>query len=230
MVRYLIAAAALAVSAFPSAPAHAVSICGVAAPAYNPVYRVTSISYRVFNIATYQSDECGWGITNSFTVDPPSGDIVNPFPQFRTIPVTMLLGVAEDLPNDPPGQQHLVLFTNPSFARSAAGIAFGTLFPNSNETALIGALNNLGAGMGQTADYEVVFAFGGGDARSGPNGNATFGLGDAFSVIAFSDAQVIGGGESFAQLVPTTPTPTPSAGWLLVAGIGLMAAGRRTAR
>jgi hypothetical protein len=230
MVRYLIAAAAIAVSALTSAPAHAAASCGIAAPAYNPVYRVTSISYRVFNIASYQSDACGSGVANSYSIDPPGGDIVNRFPQFRTIPITILLGIAQDLPNDPPGQQHLVLFTNTRFAQSAASVAFGTLFPNSNETALIGALNHVGAGTGQDADYDVIFGFGDGDAQSGPNGSATFALGDPFSVIAFSDAQLIGGGDSFAQLVPVTPTPTTGAGWLLVAGIGLIAAARRTAR
>ncbi len=132
---------------------------------------------------------------------------------------TFLLGVASNLPNDAPGQEHLVLFTNDAFAQSAQSIAFGTLFPNTNETTLINDLltNNIGGDL---------FGFAGGDAISGPNGSIAFTPGDTFTAIAFSNGQIIGSGTSTF----TTGIPEPATMTLFAVAIGGIGISRRTRR
>jgi len=134
------------------------------------------------------------------------------YPGFSyTIGQAFLLGVATDLSGDAPGQQHLVLFTNDSFAAAAQGVAFGTLFPNTNETALNNDLET------QTNPGDI-FTFAGGDAVNGPGSVAsiTFEPGQNFEAVAFSNGQIIGSGTS--ELIGAAPEP---AAWaLMMLGIG----------
>jgi hypothetical protein len=132
---------------------------------------------------------------------------------------TFLLGVTSNLPGDAAGQEHLVLFTNNTFASNAKSIAFGTLFPNTNETTLINDLttNNIGGDL---------FGFAGGDAITGPNGSIAFTPGDSFTAVAFSGGQIIGTGTSTF----TTGVPEPATVTLLAAAICGIGISRRSRR
>jgi len=124
-----------------------------------------------------------------------------PIPGFIFYPgESFLLGVTTNLPGDAPGQQHLVVFTNDAFASSAQSIAFGTLFPNTNETTLINDL------ISQTNPGNI-FGFASGDAAMGPNGSVAFEPGSSFEAVAFSGGQIIGTGTSgFGAAVPESST------------------------
>ncbi|HEX3484030.1 MAG TPA: PEP-CTERM sorting domain-containing protein [Micropepsaceae bacterium] len=142
-------------------------------------------------------------------------------PGFTYVPgETFLLGVTSNLPGDAPGQQHLVVFTNDSFAASAAGIDFGTLFPDTNETTLINDLitrDNVGD----------IFGFASGDALTGPNGSIFFEPGDSFTAVAFSNGQIIGTGTSTFTTAATTDVPEPLTLSLFGMGLAGMIAMRR---
>jgi hypothetical protein len=125
---------------------------------------------------------------------------------------TFLLGVTSDLPGDAPGQQHLVIFMNDAFAQSAKDIAFGTLFPNTNETTLINDLVT-------TENVGDIFDF-----ASGPNGSIYFTPGDTFTAVAFSDGRIIGTGTSSFV---TADAPEPLTLSLFGAGLAGLGAVRR---
>ena len=124
---------------------------------------------------------------------------------------TFLLGVAS-LSGDP-SQQDLVLFTNDAFASSAVGVAFDTLFPDTDEATLISDLVN-------TDNPGDLFNFGSGDALTGTDGSIFFTPGDSFTAVAFSDGQIIGTGTS-SFVTASVPEP---AGWaVMLAGLAGLA-------
>jgi hypothetical protein len=159
------------------------------------------------------------GPTTLTVTYPTAADI--PIPGFVYDPgESFLLGVTTNLPGDAPGQQHLVVFTNDAFASSAQSIAFGTLFPHTNETTLIDDLTS------QTNPGDIL-GFGAGDATTGPNGPIAFEPGSSFEAVAFSDGQIIGTGTSgFLAAVPESST------WVLMLTgfVGLGLAGYRPSR
>ncbi len=173
---------------------------------FTSAYAVTDI-----NILTEHVDS--GDVSYSFSADVGDNTITNPFPEDPATR-TFMLGVAQDLPGDPDGQKHLVLFTNDSWAASAEHIAFGTLFPNTDEDQLIAYLQGSGEGPG-------VFGFADGDAEGGPNGDLAFLPGDSFTEIAFSDGQIIGAGQSFSTPAPTSAAPEPGTWALMALGVGL---------
>jgi hypothetical protein len=196
------------------APAHA----DVAGPPSNFYisYDITS-SYPVSNIDIFeQIAGNGYGITSQYSVPAGTTTIGDPFEKFQPIAANFLLGVATDLPGDPPGQQHLVVFTNDTFAASAQSVAFGTLFPNTNETTLINDLVT-------DSNFGDLFDFSNGDAVSGPNGSIAFGSTDTFSEIAFSTGQIIGTGVSVITQGPPAAgaVPEPAAWVMMIVGFGL---------
>jgi hypothetical protein len=143
-----------------------------------------------------------------------------PVPGFHYIPgESFLLGVTSNLPGDAEGQQHLVVFTNNTFADNAKGIDFGALFPNTNEAALINALNTE---MGP----DQIFSFAGGDAVSGPNGSIAFEPGQSFTAVAFSGGQIIGTGTSAF----TTGVPEPATWTMMIVGFGGLGVAVRSRR
>jgi hypothetical protein len=191
-------------------------------------YSPTS-EYEVDDVALFEQgapdpDPNGYGITSSFTAPAGTSIITDPFLKFDPIEQTFLLGVATNLSSDGgDGQQHLVVFSNDAFALSAQSIDFGTLFPNTNEAAVISSLEDLGsANPDYNADGNVLFNFAAGDAVNGPNGSIAFAPGDTFTEVAFSDGQIIGTGESFTTPGPATisATPEPSTWALMIAGLG----------
>ena len=146
-------------------------------------------------------------------------DLSDPFFSGFTLADSFILGVTTDLPGDAPGQQHLVVFTNDSFAESAVGIAFGTLFPDTNETTLINDLTS-------NTNVGDLFDFAGGDAVSGPNGDIEFAPGGTFTAVAFSDGQIIGTGTSTF----TSAVPEPATWAVMLAGFGGVGAAMRSRR
>jgi hypothetical protein len=183
---------------------------------FSSLYPVTNI-----NILTGLAD----GSTNdtyTFTADTGPNTITNGFAWTSPTTRTFMLGVATDLPGDPDGQQHLVLFTNTAFAASAEHIAFGTLFPNTDEDTLI---NYIEGNFDHDNDPHLTFTFYDGDSAHGPNGDLGFTPGDSFSEIAFSTGQIIGTGISYESLTPggapISAAPEPSTWLLMTAGVGL---------
>lgn len=232
MFRKLIASFALMTALLIGAgPAQAA--CGVGAP------RLLNYSfsqrYRVEAIAKYNQylPDCGSSISNSDTA--PVGDslLTDIFAKRDPVGRTLLLGIASNLPGDPEGQQHLVLFTNTNWAASASGIAFGTLFPTTLEGALINALNNLATGNGTSADYSLLFDFAdnvGSSVPFSPNGDPAFQFGSSFSAIAFSDGQIIGTGRSFYSNPLAGAIPEPATWAMMIAGMGLVGGTMRRRR
>ena len=147
----------------------------------------------------------------------------------------LLVGLVQGLPNDAPGQKHVVLMLDSFAAQAANHIAWGTLFRNTLEAQLIADIEFASSGQ----PFEVIqpsldalFNFALGDASSGilvPPGvprSAFFSLGNVlpgstttsgFTVMAFSTGQIIG--EGVASVDATAAVPEPQTGALLLAGL-----------
>lgn len=191
-------------------------------------YQVNLPNYPVSDLVLFEEgapnpDPNGYGITFGGCCEYAGVGttvITDPFLKTNPIVSNFLLGVTTDLPGDADGQQHLVVFTNDSFASAAQGIDFGTLFPNTDETTLINDLTtNLDeAAVGETVYNQAVddlFTFANGDAT---NAGIGFGSNSTFTAVAFSDGQIIGNGDSFTT--PGGAVPEPASWILMSAGFG----------
>lgn len=206
----------------------AAAVPAQASISYFTNYDVESI-YTVDNIAIFERWSNGGSITNSFHVPDGTSTITNPFLQTNSLESAFLLGVAYDLPGDPAGQKHLVVFANDNWALGAQGIAFGTLFPSTLEANLITALENIGGASTDEGvidwSYEVLGSFSSGEADSGPGGSIAFAWTDSFSLVAFSEGTLIGSGKSYATFA--APVPEPASWAMMIAGLGLVGATMR---
>jgi len=156
--------------------------------------------------------------------------VLNAFAPYSNVTGTIAIGVASNLPGDEaPGEEHLVLFVNDAFAQAAQGVAWSTLFPNTDEAELLSEVDTITTNLDMENDYNGIFDFLRGDAYA--NG-LFFAPGDSFTVIAFTDGDIIGTGVSAltdaeSSIGPTTPIPEPSTwvmlatGFLGLAGMGL---------
>ncbi|MBN9501526.1 MAG: hypothetical protein BGO01_04495 [Armatimonadetes bacterium 55-13] len=183
----------------------------------------------VTNIMMGEKTEGGGSLTWAFEA---SGNgtttLNNPFPSPEPKTSALLIGIVQDLPGDPEGQKHVVLMMDNNAASLVNHIAWGTVFPTTLEEQLISDLELATSGQ----DWEIiqpgldgVSTFLDGEAMNilGPGGftdSAWFDLNDSFTVMAFSDGQVIGSGQSHLAAVPE---PTSCA----AIGIGLIAMVRR---
>lgn len=192
-----------------------------AAPSYYDYLNFTS-SYAIsdivrFNVDNGSSGGIGWGGTppNGWSAAAGYNGNALGYGSPNGVNNWFFMGLTTGLPGDAPGQQHAVLFTNTAFATSAVSIAWGTLFPHTNETTIITDLQT----MDNTALNDLgSFAYGSGDAVTGPNGPVSFTPGSNFSIIAFSGGQIIGQGTS----VETSPSSVPIPGALMLLGPGLV--------
>jgi len=159
----------------------------------------------------------------------------------------LMLGLVQDLPGDAPGQEHLVLMLANAAAGAARQIAWGTLFRQTLEADLIAALHTDTSGLPFEQiqpEIDKLYTFAGGDARSGILGTtmqpidawfALPGVGPGqvattgFTVMAFSDGQILGDGVATVSAVAEVPEPQPGA--MLLAGLAALGwlARRRTA-
>lgn len=150
----------------------------------------------------------------------------------------LMIGLVQDLPGDAPGQEHVVLMMSTEAATAAKNIAWGTLFRNTLEAELITALHTDTSGLPFEEiqpEIDKLYTFAGGDARNGILGlapqpiDAWFtlpGVGPGqvatagFTVMAFSDGQVLGDGT--VSVSSLTPVPEPGAAALLAAGLTVL--------
>lgn len=148
---------------------------------------------------------------------------------------SFLLGIIEDLPNDPPGQQHAVLFMDVEAAQRIQHIAWGTIFSNTFENSLINAIQEATNNSDPTYTqpfWDEIDAFLQGDAKHGhlgPNGtegSAWFGPGEDFAIVAFSDGQIIGSGTS-EWSATFEPVPEPATMAVLALGLAGIATRKR---
>jgi PEP-CTERM motif len=206
-LQHMIRAAAVVFVATASiGAAHAIVIVSAPPAPTAATYTINLPHYAVTDIIAYNAGSPfgtfaqGPSGTPLTAASPGPTNISETFPTFvaYTPGESFLLGVTSDLPGDAPGQQHLVVFTNNTFASNAISIAFGTLFPNTNETTLINDLTS-------ETNPGDIFGFAAGDALSGPNGSIYFTAGDSFTAVAFSDGQIIGTGTS--SFVTAAPEP-----------------------
>jgi len=165
----------------------------------------------ITNIMMAEEVDNGGSLTWAFQADGEGDSLLqNPFPGSVPVQRALLIGLVQDLPEDPEGQKHIVLMMDNNAAALANHIAWGTLFPTTLEDQLIADLELATSGQ----DWEIiqpgldaVSNFLGGEAKNilGPGGSsnsAWFNMGGSFSVMAFSEGQQIGSGQSFVTAVP----------------------------
>lgn len=133
-------------------------------------------------------------------------EIINPFNLHDPVTRSLLIGIVQGLPGDAnPEQKHVVLFMSDAAADLSLHIAWGTLFRNTVEEGLIAGIELATSGLdwpliepGLTA----VNDFANGDAEHGvlgPGGvevSAWFAMGDTFSVMTWSEGELVGAGVS----------------------------------
>jgi hypothetical protein len=158
--------------------------------------------------------------------------ITNPFLTDAPTVASLAIGLVQDLPNDAPGQEHIVLFMDPTAAARIQHIAWGTVFTTTLEDQLIQSVHDATSGLPfedptLQAGLNAVFDFVGNAAThaqvgpSGTSGSAWFATGGAFSVVAWSDAQTIASGVSEIATVSAVPEPETYA--LMAGGLGIVA-------
>ncbi len=187
--------------------------------------------------AWWSSSAAGNGLTTT-VVDPFFKDTDN-----RPLE-GLILGLASDFPGDAPGQKHVVLIQSVLASQKLSNIAWGAAFPTVLEDNLVANLERAivigdGGSGGYDPDFEAaldaLFSFVSGPARNVPNmgpfgspGSIWFGMGQAFSVMAFSDGQVIG--EGFSEVTDVSTVPAPAALPLLFTALGGLGLYRRRRR
>lgn len=129
--------------------------------------------------------------------------------------------------------EHLTMFMNTQTALAVENIAFGTIFPNTNETQLIADIHTISVAPNSdqaNAAFSDIFTFATFDSQNIPNGTSTLsawttpaanGVPTQGKIAIWSDGLEIG---SFATSVQhASPVPGPSAMLpFLAAGLGLL--------
>jgi hypothetical protein len=190
-------------------------------------YVISRLDYRVDNIIRFNEGQCSGGRGGTYTANPTQtpyslDNVFYPDGHDRLF----LMGTATDLPGDPEGQKHIVIFGLSSWVAGAEDIAWGTLFPTTLEASLIAALEDAATGFGAQSSYDFIDAFWTGPAQAA---GLKFAPGQSFGIIAFSTGQIIGEGTtSFTPQGGTVPEPESWA--LLIAGFGLTGAVLRRRR
>lgn len=220
--------------------AAAVALAALAAPAQAQVQYFTSyhvtlnpLMPEVTNIMMAEQSDTGGALTWAFSAAGAGLESVlnNPFPSDTPMVSSLLIGLVKDLPNDAPGQEHIVLFMDPVAASNINHIAWGTVFTTTLEEALIDAVHGatsglpfgdptLEAGLAAVSSFVDVAAK---EAKVGPGGlpgSIWFTTGGGFAVMAFSDGQQIGAGLS--EITSVTAVPEPGSSLLWLAGLGVL--------
>lgn len=202
-------------------------------------YHINSPDFEVTNLIANESGD-GWG-GSSWAYDAGQGQTTNIdlsfsglFNFINTPPTSsIMIGLAQDLPGDAPGQEHVVLLMDNTAASLAKDIAWGASFQNTDEDQLIAAIQLYTSGQDfPTIQPGIDFTnqFLGGDAMNGildsdgQSHSAWFNTGDSFSVVAWSSGQIIGTGTSD---ITSAVVPTPEPASMAMLGIGAVALIRR---
>ena len=192
----------------------------------------------------YSNADGGWGVSTSYwnnLTDSGAGSNANtlgleiPFgpglhPVLdRSIFFGIMQGLPQDIADNNPDQKHLVLFVDPTSASNIQNIAFGTVFPTTNEDQLIDAIekvhNDTLTDDEKKPYYEnYIYPFwsaaenANAGSGSDPVRSVYFSAGSDFDIMLFSDGQKIGSGTSSVNVVPEPATCTI----LGIAALGLM--------
>jgi PEP-CTERM motif len=196
-------------------------------PGYTRSFTFSNLPDPLSAILLMENTTAGWGYSwGGWTV--PAGNetttITDPYVETNPTTGVFILGLASLAP----GQTDLVLFTNNSFAASAVGKSWSTLFPNTSEANLISDLQTYILPNAYPLPSSVntdFIGFAQGDATSPTN--ISFPLPSTFSGIAFSGGTAFGGGT--ATDISAVPEPSTWAMMLLgFAGISFMVYRRRS--
>jgi hypothetical protein len=199
----------------------------------------TTIGQPIENIVSWNNYECNGGGSGIYTIGAGGSTFADYFLKSSSNkPLNgLMIGTTHDLAGDAEGQEHLVLITNNAWASAAANIAFGTLFPSILEENIISALHVYATSNDQATLDAAASTIGG--FVFGQLSAAFFNLGavipgttttSAFTVIAFSDGQIIGDGiASLTTALPDNPAPVPAPFMLVLAGMTALGL-RRTQR
>ena len=196
-------------------------------PGYTRSFTFSNLPDPLSAILLMENTTAGWGYSwGGWTV--PAGSvsttIIDPYVETNPTTGVFILGLASLAP----GQTDLVLFTNNSFAASAIGKSWSTLFPNTSEANLISDLQTYILPNAYPLPSSVntdFIGFAQGDATSPTN--ISFPLPSTFSGVAFSGGTVFGGGT--ATEISAVPEPSTWAMMLLgFAGLGFMAYRRKS--
>ena len=215
-------------------------------------YDVTGLNFpsgfptpTIYDILTFNTYPNGSGVFWPSSVDAGGGTINDPFKKSSANPplTGLLLGLVNDLPNDAPGQSHVVLMMDDNAANQAKGSAWSATFPATLEDQLIadikysmehdrnvlspadqakwdtsfGNVNNFAYG-----NFNKWFAM----SASVPGTTTT----SSFTVMAWSDGQVIGQGTANLTTAALETVPEPGTCALMLSGllgIGFIARGRK---
>lgn len=190
---------------------------------FSPITEIVMIeNFDGFQAFTWSFEAAGAGATTRLS---------NPFPSDTPALESLLVGIVADLPGDAPGQEHLVLMMDDHAASNVQDIAWGTVFTTVLEEDVIDAVHtmalhlpfgdpDLEAALNTLSAFVDVASYEAHVGDFGLPGSALFTTGGSFTIVAWSDGQVIGSGVSTIE--PIAVVPEPSALAMLLAGIGVV--------
>lgn len=196
-------------------------------------FNLDTFPKEITNVMLLERQQNGNSLTWAFQLPAQqTSTITNPFLTNSVPTESLIIGITQDLPNDPPGQKHMVLGMHSYAAELSRNIAWGTLFRNTQEEDLIAALELATSGQ----DWPIILPglqfidiWSNSDAVNGilgPGGASQTAWFDmtaespSFTVMAFSEGQEIGTGSASIEVVPEPAT-------LGALGLGLLAMRRR---
>lgn len=226
------AAKAFAAAAILTAAASSANAATLSPFSYYPTYAVTS-PYNIDSLVITGHGDTNDGsyIINSFSTSPGTTVIQDPFPENYLPLYSSLIGVTDLIPGavntfatslaEP--SLHLVLAVNNSFAASLINQEFTTIFPEYTEAGLIDALRTLSSGdatkEAKDAAVTSLFLFSDELYDRGANFNVT--LSEGFSLVAFSQGQAAGTGQS--SIVPiASAVPEPATWAMMIGGLAMI--------
>jgi len=160
-------------------------------------------------------------------------DWFDPFAAEPVLRESLMMGVATDLPGDPPGQKHVLFFMDTEAASNIDNIAWGTIFTTTLEAQLIDAIERATTDFDDDEAWDFIDDFVNNKAKNanvGPGGlpgSIWFGPNEDFSIVAFSEAKTIGGGSSEFN---TEFQPVPEPATMTALSVGALALLRRKRR